>query len=562
MAKIKLAEIAKKLNKTGLQIAADTGLNRNTISALLSGKTEGIRLSTLEKICNTYKMPLESLVELSLPEKQKQPKLIEHPYKQEGECVPFTVFQPFIEFDSPRVEGKQYGTIPAVVYNKKEYFEAYIDKEAMERTSEAIYEKWHAHNALLRPLAEFRAIAAELEAICVRNPEKLVPEYSKEKLAAVYTELKAKYRDFWMSGVFIDSFDCGFDAKTIHALAEKYGLSLSEVSALTTPTERVFTEERLLAFLHLVRKIRAKGATDKRTIRAALAELAPDVQAYIDAYSYYKSNYAYPHHIDEDEIVEEALIYLKEPKRIDEEIVRLETYEEEHLKNEKKILATHQLTENPLQFFQTLTLWRELRKKSNLIGIHLHHALLRGLERESGIGKRFLNQLVEDEYLRVLEGFNMFDTLKRRYEIGVAMYKEDGSYRLIEAEEARSVRDELQARLLGKNAGEVITGKVASQGYAKGIARIVFGREDFDSFAEGEILVTGMTRPEFVPLMKRAAAIVTNEGGITCHAAIVSRELGKPCIIGTQVATQLIRNGDFIEVRANHGTVRILNRGS
>jgi pyruvate,water dikinase len=67
-----------------------------------------------------------------------------------------------------------------------------------------------------------------------------------------------------------------------------------------------------------------------------------------------------------------------------------------------------------------------------------------------------------------------------------------------------------------------------------------------------------MTRPEFVPLMKKAIAIVTDEGGITCHAAIVSRELKKPCIIGTKVATQVLKDGDMVEVDANSGIVRIL----
>ena len=75
---------------------------------------------------------------------------------------------------------------------------------------------------------------------------------------------------------------------------------------------------------------------------------------------------------------------------------------------------------------------------------------------------------------------------------------------------------------------------------------------------KGDILVTGMTLPDYIPSMKKAAAIITNEGGITCHAAIVSRELGKPCIIGTKNATTIIKDGDMIEVRANHGTVRIL----
>jgi pyruvate, water dikinase len=74
----------------------------------------------------------------------------------------------------------------------------------------------------------------------------------------------------------------------------------------------------------------------------------------------------------------------------------------------------------------------------------------------------------------------------------------------------------------------------------------------------GDVLVTGMTRPEFVPLMKLASAIVTDEGGITCHAAIVSRELGKPCVIGTKNATKVLRDGMLIEVDAEKGIVRII----
>jgi len=70
------------------------------------------------------------------------------------------------------------------------------------------------------------------------------------------------------------------------------------------------------------------------------------------------------------------------------------------------------------------------------------------------------------------------------------------------------------------------------------------------------VLVIPMTRPEHVPYMKLASAIVTDDGGITCHAAIVSRELGKPCVIGTKIATQIFKDGDMVEVNANHGIVR------
>jgi pyruvate,water dikinase len=67
-----------------------------------------------------------------------------------------------------------------------------------------------------------------------------------------------------------------------------------------------------------------------------------------------------------------------------------------------------------------------------------------------------------------------------------------------------------------------------------------------------------MTVPDLVSAMKRAAAIVTDEGGVTCHAAIISRELKKPCIIGTKVATKVFKDGDLVEVDANKGIVRII----
>jgi len=67
-----------------------------------------------------------------------------------------------------------------------------------------------------------------------------------------------------------------------------------------------------------------------------------------------------------------------------------------------------------------------------------------------------------------------------------------------------------------------------------------------------------MTVPDFLPAMKKAKAIVTDEGGLTCHAAIVSRELSIPCIIGTRIATKVLKDGDLVEVDSNEGKIRIL----
>lgn len=101
-----------------------------------------------------------------------------------------------------------------------------------------------------------------------------------------------------------------------------------------------------------------------------------------------------------------------------------------------------------------------------------------------------------------------------------------------------------------------VKGQPACSGKAVGRVRLVLKREDVGRLEEGEVLVSTMTVPDFVPAMKRAAAYVTDEGGITCHAAIVAREFGKPCVIGTKIATKVLKNGDLVEVDATKGIVR------
>jgi phosphoenolpyruvate synthase/pyruvate phosphate dikinase len=106
---------------------------------------------------------------------------------------------------------------------------------------------------------------------------------------------------------------------------------------------------------------------------------------------------------------------------------------------------------------------------------------------------------------------------------------------------------------------EELQGTVASKGLATGKVRLIYKIKDMEHMQKGEIIISSMTRPEMVVAMKKAAAIVTDEGGITSHAAIVSRELGIPCILGTKIATKVFKNGDIAEVDANNGIVRKLN---
>lgn len=111
--------------------------------------------------------------------------------------------------------------------------------------------------------------------------------------------------------------------------------------------------------------------------------------------------------------------------------------------------------------------------------------------------------------------------------------------------------------LEGQTTDEALHGQVGSRGYAKGPVRVVRAAELVGAdINEGDILVTDMTTPDFLPLMIKSAAIVTDLGGILTHAAIVARELKKPCVVGTRNATQWLKDGDMVEVDANTGFIR------
>ncbi len=101
----------------------------------------------------------------------------------------------------------------------------------------------------------------------------------------------------------------------------------------------------------------------------------------------------------------------------------------------------------------------------------------------------------------------------------------------------------------------IIKGLGASPGMGSGKVKILNSIEELDKVLEGDVLVATMTNPDMVPAMRRASAIVTDEGGMTCHAAIVSRELGIPCVVGTSEGTKVLSDGMEITVDGSKGTV-------
>jgi len=143
-----------------------------------------------------------------------------------------------------------------------------------------------------------------------------------------------------------------------------------------------------------------------------------------------------------------------------------------------------------------------------------------------------------------------------------AIILEDGKVRLLWGEALKKYAAEQEAlKVDASSAAPVrqLKGLAAAPGKASGPAVIILSSKDLTKVKKGDVVVASMTTPEFVPALEKACAIVTDEGGILCHAAIVSRELQIPCVVGTRVATKLIKEGAMVEVDANKGRVTILD---
>jgi pyruvate,water dikinase len=131
-----------------------------------------------------------------------------------------------------------------------------------------------------------------------------------------------------------------------------------------------------------------------------------------------------------------------------------------------------------------------------------------------------------------------------------------------ETVESRKPRDVVETYRLKQPGRRLIEGRSIGEKIASGPVRVIKDVQHLQQFKAGEVLVTDKTDPDWEPIMKRAAAIVTNRGGRTCHAAIVSRELGLPAIVGTERGTELLRDGQIVTVSCAEGDTGVVYEGA
>jgi len=283
------------------------------------------------------------------------------------------------------------------------------------------------------------------------------------------------------------------------------------------------------------------------------------IKLHVDEYGWLGTRWKFERSWDYDEIKLRLENYLGEnpdlelknvlsPREEAEEIT-LEFIEKYSLNDDEKDL---------IKVVKEFVYLRTFRTESLAHANFLFKPILDIIAKEYGYTLSELSDLSVDELISIVED-------KKDYKKIISDRKQNGYYMILHNDmietfvgDERKLVDDTKIFSLPDINNKEIRGQIAWKGKVKGRVKIVAGEEDIVKVQKGDILVTEMTSPDYIPFMKKAIAIVTDEGGATCHAAIVARELGIPCVIGTKIATKVFKDGDFVEVDATNGVVKII----
>ena len=250
-------------------------------------------------------------------------------------------------------------------------------------------------------------------------------------------------------------------------------------------------------------------------------------------------------------------------KALKERLAQIEAHKLSDIANQKssliKGLKLSEAIQRTSQLIDFSVSWQDDRKGKILETIALVDRMFKELSKRTSIPVNLLHQLLPAD----LETIGSTDDLRAMEQ--ELRTRKNGMFLIVDRHGEHSaigydfetLMPEYQKYHLQQEQKD-FRGTTANRGTATGRVVICRGVESLNNVQLGDIIVASMTRPEFMPALKKASAIVTDEGGVTCHAAIVSRELGIPAVIGTKIATKILKDGDIIEVRANHGLVKIL----
>jgi phosphoenolpyruvate synthase/pyruvate phosphate dikinase len=241
-------------------------------------------------------------------------------------------------------------------------------------------------------------------------------------------------------------------------------------------------------------------------------------------------------------------------------LIEIENNKRKIINTKKEIIKRYNLPEEFKHWIKVVDKYvflHDQRKEAQVKSIYAYYLLMYELARRLKLNKKDLEWLWHQEVKELLKGKSLDKEEIKKRKRAVAVLVDKDVFKNFSGNEAENIhKKEFNLNIKGS---KIIKGMGATRGLVKARVKVCAGAEEsLRKIKKGDILVCSMTLPDYVPAMKKSCAIITDEGGITCHAAIISRELNIPCIVGTKIATEVLKDGDLVELDAYHGVIKII----
>lgn len=456
-----------------------------------------------------------------------------------------------------------------VLFVIEDYLYWYYNEEDMTRLRIQVVERLNADKNFLKDheTAWKKSELSFLET-CRKIDHSYISDISDDKLLSLYKEFYDAYvEEYAIAMGLLESFSMQVDSffrpeleeflrtKTtkINSNAKKY--DLNEVfTLLLSPIDESFINQEFRSRLHIMKAIIEKKPEDR---------ISKMLEDHACAFHWVENNYAKIRALDEVYFKEKINNEIKLGINPDAELGKMDLYISEIKRKKQNLIKELNPPKeilNIIKATESFASMQDVRKKCVLIANHYQKLYMNEIGRRCNLNEKQMNYTVFPEMKALLAkppSKEYIQKLKDRKKASlcVAAIDDKEDCQIFEGDAALEVFNKVFNPKI--KTGE-IKGVCASPGKVRGIVKIVRKTHDLASVNKGDILVASMTRPEMVVAMEKAKGIITDEGGVTCHAAVVSRELGIPCIIGTKIATKILKNGDLVELDANNGIARII----
>jgi phosphohistidine swiveling domain-containing protein len=465
-------------------------------------------------------------------------------YRQGGAISLFYVFGPY------HCINNTIGNDRNLIYQEGEFNAAFFDRELEKKKSEWVLKKQYQDKKFIDGwIAEWQKRNDRALKYLFDNFKQPVAEWTDKKLDVFLKKFNKLWLRAWDKGVMLEWFDPDGNV-TFENEVKKFNVNLSkdEQDKLVSPEKPTYVQEELFSRVDIIAKM-LQGKNVNNLIRK-----------HAEQFHWYKNTWASVHEFDEKYFKKSFIKDAGNFKKLEKEVLGIRKNLKEIRSKKQAIIKAKKIPQklsNIFHLFTQMSDWRDKRKKESMCIVnHYLYQIAKRLAKNNNAAESLVLQATHSEITKWKITKQMLGIFEKRNQ-GALHYGDTkkGLYWIYGKQAA-----DVYGLLLDQIKKKEISGAIANRGKAIGRAKIVETKNDFKKFKKGDILIATMTRPEYVSIMKIASAIVTNEGGITCHAAIISRELNLPCIIGTQFATEVLKDGDLVEVDAERGVIKILKR--